>query len=33
MLDPQFSPQEAELFFVLAGSKPPLAMQAQTSGS
>ena len=23
--DPQFSPQEAELFFVLAGSRPPLA--------
>ncbi len=25
VMDPQFSPQEAELFFVLAGSRPPLA--------
>ena len=28
IIDPQFSPQEAELFLVLAGSKPPQAMQA-----
>jgi hypothetical protein len=25
VMDPQFSPQEAELFYLLAGSKPPLA--------
>ena len=28
-MDPEFSPQEAELFFVLAGSRPPLASRSE----
>ena len=32
VMDPQFTPQEAELFFVLAGSRPPLANREQDAG-